>query len=125
MMFGSILYNCWAALIGFTVYFFVALQKTIVLPLNVLLGSFIAALIVFLCMFPVRMFLSYIFYTPKEIEFHQIEQLTDEQSDLPSISPHAGNKTSTVEFEDESTEEIAKVVRTMMHTEEGTMPSRS
>ena len=125
MMFGSILYNCWAALLGFTVYFFVALQEKVVLPFNVLLGSFNAALIVFLFMFPVRMLLSYIFYTPTEIEFEHIEQLTDVQSEIQSISPHVVDKTSTVEFEDESTEEIAKVVRTMMHTEEETMPSRS
>lgn len=124
MMFGSILYNCWAALLGFSVYFFVALQETIILPVNVLFGSFIAAFIVFLCMFPVRLFLSYIFYTPTEIEFEQIEQLVDVESDFQNISPHHVEKSSTVEFEDESTEDIAKVVRTMMHEEES-MPSRS
>lgn len=125
MMFGSILYNCWAALLGFTVYFFIALQKTIVLPLNVLLGSFIAAVIVFLIMFPVRYFLSYIFYTPDEIEFEQMEQLPDKQEEPHSIPFNAVEKKSTVEFEDESSEEIAKVVRTMMHKENETMPSRS
>ena len=124
-MYGSFLYNCWAALVGFTVYFLIVLQQPYVMPVNALIGSFVTAFIVFLCTFLVRLFLGYVLYTPEAVALQEAldkeEQLkTNEELQIPLIE-----QTSTAEFEDESSEEIAKVVRTMMHSEGPTMPSHS
>ena len=115
MMYGSFLYNCWAALIGFTVYFIIVLQQPYVMPISALSGAFVTAFIVFLCTFLVRMFLGYVLYTPEEVEFQESiavegQPNTSEELQIPLVE-----QTSTVEFEDENSEEIAKVVRTMMH----------
>ena len=125
MMYGSFLYNCWAALIGFTVYFIIVLQQPYVMPISALSGAFVTAFIVFLCTFLVRMFLGYVLYTPEEVEFQESiavegQPNTSEELQIPLVE-----QTSTVEFEDENSEEIAKVVRTMMHSEGQSIPSRS
>ena len=72
MMFGSIFYNCWGALIAFTIYFFATFQ--IVLPFKSLLGSFIVAIIAFFAMFLVRYFIGYITYTPDRDLFEEFEE---------------------------------------------------
>lgn len=64
MMFGSIFYNFWAAIIGFSLYFFSMLSKDV--PFKVLIGSFIAALISFLLMYAFRFVLAYILHTPND-----------------------------------------------------------
>lgn len=119
MMFGSIFYNFWAALLAFTLYFFIALQKPY-LPVRILVGSFVAAVIVFLLMFVIRFLINYILFSP---EIQDVEN-TDDSIDESQSSHDKENqedmeqpKSSTVEFKDESAEEVAQVVRTMMHTE--------
>ena len=124
MMYGSFLYNCWAALLGFTVYFIIVLQQPYVMPISALVGAFVTAFIVCLCTFLVRIFLGYVLYTPTEMEFQEPLEVegqlnTNEELQIPLVE-----QTSAVEFEDEHTEEIAKVVRTMMHSEDQSMPSR-
>lgn len=118
-MFGSIFYNLWAALIAFTIYFLITLQKPY-LPIRIIIGSFIAAIIVFFATFLVRYLVSYILYTP-EVEENSVEdelnEATQEDDDLEENKEKQGNN-STVEFQDENTEEIAQVVRTMMSREE-------
>ena len=125
MMYGSFLYNCWASLIGFSVYFFIVLQQPYVMPISALIGAFVTAFIVFFCTFLVRLFLGYVLYTPEEIGLPKSidverQSNTKEERQIPLVE-----QTSTVEFEDEGSEEIAKVVRTMMHSEDQSMPSRS
>lgn len=120
MMYGSILYNCWGALLGFTSYFVLALQQPYAIPMETLIGSFVSALVVFLCTYPARVLLGYVLYTPEEVILEEASLVEDQaQEEVPSSS----NRTSTVEFEDENAEEIAKVVRTMMHSEEHTLPN--
>ena len=125
MMYGSFLYNCWAALLGFSMYFFIVLQQPYVMPTSALIGAFITALIVFLCTFLVRMFLGYVLYTPEEVDFQQALEVEKPSKTSEELQIPLGEQTSTVEFEDESSEEIAKVVRTMMHSEGQSIPSRS
>lgn len=121
-MFGSIFYNCWAALFGFTIYFFIAIMNPLAMPLHTILISSIIAVGVFLFMFPIRYFIGYILFTPEEVIFNDEtdfgEEMTVEQP-LP-----AQQQTSTVEFADESTEEIAQVVRTMMNKDDDVILSR-
>ena len=117
MMYGSFLYNCWAALLGFSVYFFIVLQQPYVMPISALIGAFVTALIVFLCTFLVRMFLGYVLYTPEEVDFQEALEVEKQLKTSEELQIPLGEQTSTVEFEDESSEEIAKVVRTMMHSE--------
>lgn len=117
-MYGSILFNCWGALIGFTIYFLLSLQNIFMSPFVILAGSFVTAIVVFLASFVVRMLLHFIFFTPEEIayiaeehmEASDSQQLVDE---LPSL-----DQSSSIEFQDENAEDIAKAVRTMMHTEQ-------
>lgn len=121
MMYGSILYNCWAALLGFTAYFVLALQQSYAMPLETLIGSFVSALVVFLCTYPARVLLGYVLYTPEEVTLEEASLLEDQAT--KEEVPNSSNQTSTVEFEDENAEEIAKVVRTMMNSEEHTLPN--
>lgn len=122
-MYGSFLYNCWAALIGFTLYFIIALQIKFVMPLTVMLGSFVTATLLFLLMYGVRYLLGYVLYTPTQVEFPTVEDsvVTVEHQKVANL-PHL-EQISTNEFEDESSEEIAQVVRTMMHQEQQTVPN--
>ncbi|MGM9950776.1 MAG: hypothetical protein ACI33P_11650 [Lysinibacillus sp.] len=123
MMYGSFLYNCWAALLGFTAYFVLALQQPYAPPLETVGGSFVTALIVFLCTYPARLFLGYVLFTPEEMELGEALVAEDEQEKKEELDIPAFSQTSTVEFEDENAEEIAKVVRTMMHSEDQTLPN--
>lgn len=118
-MFGSIFYNFWAAIIAFSVYFFATLSDTN-LPSQILMGSGIAAIIAFLCMFALRYLIAFVLYTPEEQLFDELnqenEQLRMQSSTEQSLErKHSEIDISTIEFNDESTEEIAKVVRTMMN----------
>ena len=125
MMYGSYFYNCWAALLGFAVYLFIVLQQPYVMPASALIGAFATAFIVFLCTFLVRMFLGYVLYTPEEVDFQQALEVEKPSKTSEELQIPLGEQTSTVEFEDESSEEIAKVVRTMMHSEGQSIPSGS
>ncbi|WP_431029492.1 hypothetical protein [Lysinibacillus sp. LZ02] len=122
MMYGSILYNCWAALLGFTVYFFIALQEPYALPVSILISSSIAALIVFVCTFLVRLFLGYVLFTPQEVALQVVMEVDAQQNMTEDVQVPLREQPSTVEFEEDNTEEIAKVVRTMMHKDEQSMP---
>lgn len=119
MMYGSFLYNCWAALLGFAAYFALALQQPYAMPLETLLGSFVTALVVFLCTYPARWLLGYVLFTPKEVTFEEIKVKKEIEEQKEELEIPSFNRTSTIEDE----EEIAKVVRTMMHSEEKTLPN--
>lgn len=124
-MYGSFLYNCWAALVGFTVYFLIVLQQPYVMPISALIGSFVTAFIVFLCTFLVRLFLGYVLYTPEEVALQETINVEEQPKTNEGLQIPLVEQTSAVEFEDESSEEIAEVVRTMMHSEGPSMPSHS
>jgi hypothetical protein len=123
MMYGSFLYNCWAALLGFTAYFALALQQPYSMPMEILLGSFITAIVAFLCAYPARLFLGYVLFTPDEVTLEKIEMEKEIQEQKEELQIPAFDRTSTMEFEDEDGEEIAKVVRTMLHSEEKSLPN--
>jgi len=117
-MFGSIFYNLWGALIAFSIYFFSTFQKPLT-PLRILIGSFIVAIIVFFAMYIIRFLIAYILYTPEDNEAMGEGELEENASDeLQEGNQEASSASSTVEFQDESSEEIAQVVRTMMSREE-------
>ncbi|WP_155590252.1 hypothetical protein [Lysinibacillus cavernae] len=117
-MFGSIFYNLWGALIAFTIYFFSTFQEPYT-PLRVIMGSFIVAIIVFIVMYIVRFLIAYILFTPEvneeavegDLEDNELDSTEGEKQEVPAAN-------STVEFQDENSEEIAQVVRTMMNREE-------
>lgn len=118
-MFGSIFYNLWAALLAFSVYFFMTFQSSYS-PVRILIGSFVSAILVFLVMFLVRYLVSYILYTPEREENLIENELDEAVQDEDNLENNQEKKAvnSTVEFQDENTEEIAQVVRTMMHRDE-------
>lgn len=118
-MFGSIFYNLWAALIAFSMYFFITFQSSH-FPIRILIGSFVTAILVFLAMFPLRYLVSFILYTPESDEIlidDEHNEIVQDESNLEKNQEKQVTN-STVEFQDENTEEIAQVVRTMMHREE-------
>ncbi|MEA0554471.1 hypothetical protein U1P98_08440 [Lysinibacillus irui] len=115
-MFGSIFYNLWGALIAFSLYFFSTFLKPYT-PLRIIIGSFIVAIIVFLLMYIVRFLIAYIMFTPEVNEEVDESDLGENGLDsTKEAETPAAN--STVEFQDENSEEIAQVVRTMMNREE-------
>ncbi|KAB0441826.1 hypothetical protein D0439_17325 [Lysinibacillus fusiformis] len=117
-MFGSIFYNLWGALMAFTIYFFSTFLKPYT-PLRIIIGSFVTAIIVFLVMYIVRFLIAYILYTPEvDEEAVEGELAENEQTTPEGTNQEAASAQSTVEFQDENSEEIAQVVRTMMNREE-------
>jgi hypothetical protein len=119
-MFGSIFYNCWAALFSFAVYFIWAIQDPYAYPLPTIGASFVVAVIGFIAMFIIRYFIGYVFYTPKGVVF---SDMVDEQGDGVTVNGNQNqfvpqNERTTVEIEENNTEEIAKVVRTMLHKQD-------
>lgn len=113
MMVGSFLINCWGSLFAFTIYFLFTFQNGI--PSKVLIGSFIAAAITFVLMYPFRLLLGFIFYTPQDISFEEMEENEEDTQFDENLEVHT---TSTMNFSDENPEEIAKVVKTMINQEE-------
>lgn len=119
-MLGSLFYNFWAALFSFTVYFIWAIQNPFAMPLQTIGIAFVVAIVGFIIMFFVRYFLGYIFYTPEttthlEMEDEQIAAMTEDDHNQQFVPR---NNRSTTEFEDENTEDVAQVVRTMLHGDE-------
>ena len=97
---------------------FYSIQNQFAVPLVVIAGSFASAVVVFILMFIVRKFLGYVFFTPDAIDLTieekaQVQNENNFVEEWPSL-----DQTSSVEFQDENSEEVAKVVRTMMHTDE-------
>lgn len=116
-MFGSIFYNCWAALFSFAVYFIWAIQDPYAYPWPTIGASFVVAVIGFIAMFILRYFIGYVFYTPEGIVF---SDTVDGQGDGELVNENQNqfvtqDEREAVDFEEENTEEIAKVVRTMLH----------
>ncbi|GLC87376.1 hypothetical protein [Lysinibacillus piscis] len=117
-MFGSIFYNLWGALIAFSIYFFSTFYKPFT-PLRVLIGASVAAVITFLAMYIVRFVIAYILFTPEDSEELEDTKLEESKSDKDlEESKESIAANSTIEFQDEDSEEIAQVVRTMMHRED-------
>lgn len=114
-MIGTFLINCWAALFAFTLYFLFTFQNGI--PSKVLIGSFIVAAITFILMYPFRLLLGYILYTPEEDLYEQFKENNESIEDLTNFS-ESNSSNSTTEFSDESPEEIANVVRTMINQDD-------
>ena len=120
MMYGSIFYNLWAALIGFSLYFFSTLSASTI-PLNSLLGSFLAAMASFLLMFGIRFLLAYVLYTPGDELFANLNKENEKLSESVDLSKNHSTDSreeGAIEFNDQSSEEIAKVVQTMMLQDE-------
>lgn len=122
-MFGSIFYNFWGAIIGFSIYFFSTFSDSSI-PLDSLIGSLIAAAVSFILMYGIRLFLGYVLYTPDEDLFNSFnkenERIREQISNSGTAAVNSEGSTSTMEFNDESSEEIAKVIQTMLLQEEST-----
>ncbi|UZN00967.1 hypothetical protein [Lysinibacillus sphaericus] len=70
-------------------------------------------------MYIVRTLIAYILYTPEVNEEAMEGELGDnEQTTTEGTNQEVASANSTVEFQDENSEEIAQVVRTMMNREE-------
>ncbi|MFJ6207700.1 hypothetical protein [Lysinibacillus sp. NPDC092081] len=117
-MFGSIFYNLWGALIAFSIYFFSTFLKPYT-PLRIIIGSFVAGIFVFFVMYIVRFLIAYVLFTPEGdeevVEGEHEENESDNHEEENQETPTAN---SAVEFQDESSDEIAQVVRTMMNRED-------
>ncbi|WP_374963491.1 hypothetical protein [Lysinibacillus sp. RS5] len=116
-MFGSIFYNLWGALAAFSLYFFSTFQKPFT-PLRIIIGSFVAGIIMFFVMYIIRFLIAYVLFTPEgdeEVVEGELEESESVNSKEDQETPTAN---STVEFQDESSDEIAQVVRTMMNRED-------
>jgi len=116
-MFGSIFYNLWGALGAFSLYFFSTFQKPFT-PLRIIIESFVAGIIMFFVMYIVRFLIAYVLFTPEGDEEVVEGELEENESVNPKEDQETPTANSTVEFQDESSDEIAQVVRTMMNRED-------
>ncbi len=124
-MFGSIFYNLWGALIAFSIYFFSTFLKPYT-PLRIIIGSFVAGILMFFVMYVVRFLIAYVLSTPEDVEEivkgkHAENEFVNREEDNQETT----TANSTVEFQDESSEEIAHVVRTMMNREDDSQVSNA
>ena len=123
-MYRSILFNCWIALIAFTFYFIKTIYDTsgTAAPMQTIMWSFIWAVFGFILAFGLRAFLDYILYTPEQIDGLETETIPNVSNGLDNEATSGSTlsiqNNSTVEFQDESSEDIAQVVRTMLHRDE-------
>lgn len=110
-MYRSIFFNLWAALIAFAIYFGYTIYQTngFATPMPTLVYAILWGAFGFIVAYGFRYVLDYIFYTPKQAE---MSISTEEVGNFQSAT------TSTKEFRDESPEEIAQVVRTMLQEEQ-------
>jgi len=116
MMMGSIFYNCWATLITFTITFVVMVLQQSLFPFQILLWSFVVGILTFVAMFGIRFLVGYIWYTPNDELFLNVEGMESEE--LNRGDANSGQQQSTAEFNDEASEEIAKAVRSMMSNDD-------
>ena len=123
-MYRSILFNCWIALIAFSFYFIKTIYDTggTAAPIQTIMWSFIWAIFGFIFAYGLRAFLDYILYTPEQIDGLETEAISNVSNGLDneatSGSTLSVQNNSTVEFQDESSEDIAQVVRTMLQRDE-------
>ena len=123
-MYRSILFNCWIALIAFSFYFIKTIYDTggTAAPIQTIMWSFIWAILGFILAYGLRAFLDYILYTPEQIDSLETEAIQSVSNGLDheatSGSTLSVQNNSTVEFQDESSEDIAQVVRTMLQRDE-------
>ncbi|MER1956010.1 MAG: multidrug transporter [Solibacillus sp.] len=119
-MFGSVFYNFWAALFSFAASFIWAIQNPFAMPLPTIGTAVIAAIIGFVVMYAIRLFIGYVFYTPEEVIHTEVENTTEatmiEEDGNQQFVPQSTR--TTAEFEEANTEEMAQAVRTMLHGEE-------
>lgn len=115
-MYRTIFFNLWAALIAFAIYFGYTIYQTngFATPMPTLVYAFLWGAFGFIVAFGLRYMLDYIFYTPVQAEM----SISTEDADAIRVNNGQGAATSTKEFQDESPEEIAQVVRTMLHKEQ-------
>jgi hypothetical protein len=119
MMYGSQFYNVWAALFSFTGYFIWAIQDPFVLPWPTIGIALIVGITGYLLMFIVRYFIGYVFYTPVSIAFSGTAEHNGNGKANNENENHFASQVgrSTAEQEEDTNEEIANVVRTMLHGE--------
>ncbi|WP_339175578.1 multidrug transporter [Solibacillus sp. FSL R5-0691] len=118
-MFGSIYYNFWAALLSFAVYFIAAIQNPYAMPLPTIGAAFVAAVIAFSLMFLIRYFIGYVFYTPEvPVMLPTEEELAVVAKETAKTETDPQNGHTAMEVEEENTEEIAQVVRSMLQSDE-------
>ena len=123
-MYRSIFFNCWIALIAFSFYFIKTIYETggTAAPIQTIMWSFIWAFFGFGLAYGLRAFLDYILYTPEQIDGLETETIPNVSNGLDneatSGSTLSVKNNSTVEFQDESSEDIAQVVRTMLQRDE-------
>lgn len=111
-MFGSLYYNCWIALLSFTIYFLARFQTTQA-PLSIILFGLLWALIAFIVTFILRAIIGYILFTP-ESEEEEVALTEEEQK----AQQDELNLSKTSQPKEENAEEIAQVVQTMLLKDE-------
>lgn len=100
-MVGSILSNCWAALLAFSLYFALALPNGT--PISIMTGSFIWGLVFFLLTFIIRYLLYYVWQSEEIPVLDLIEQVEMAQQKTGESNP--------------SSEEMAAVVKQLLKDE--------
>ncbi|MBO2534598.1 hypothetical protein [Rummeliibacillus suwonensis] len=114
-MVGSFLYNCWAAVIAFTIYFLMTF-RSFNSPTSIIIKAFIAASIVFFLTYLVRFIIAFVLYTPPEESSQDGEEL--EGRSESEVEEQSENDKASEEFSDDQAQKLAKTVKTMMSNDE-------
>lgn len=110
-MVGSFLYNCWAAVIAFTIYFFMTFQ-TFKTPARIITNAFVVAVIVFLLTYMVRFIIAFVTDNPPEETLQgDTEKMVQSEN---ATEENSVNVKNSEEFSEGQAKELAKAVKTMM-----------
>ncbi len=114
-MVGSYLTNCFAALIAFTIYFFMTFQS-LKSPTTVIIWSLIVAIIMFLITYLIRYLIAFVMYTPSEEESSDDSEKA-KQSNEKNVEESL-NKIKPETVTENQAKELAEAVKTMMLNDE-------
>ncbi|WP_338754039.1 hypothetical protein [Bacillus sp. FJAT-52991] len=115
---GSILWNIWFMIAGFTLYFLLSFPNGE--PLPVILGSFVVAAMFFILMFIIR-FMLFIAFPPDSFAAKHVEEglsaqeETQEENREDTISIKADQDTVAKQLEMTDSEKTAAIIREMIN----------
>ncbi|OZI11540.1 hypothetical protein CEW92_11265 [Bacillaceae bacterium SAS-127] len=115
---GSVLWNIWIMIAGFTLYFLLSFPDGE--PLPVILGSFVAAAIFFILMFVIR-FMLFIAFPPDSFAAGHIEEKLSTQGEVQEETyeeemPIKGEKDGQAKrLEMTDSEKTAAIIREMIN----------
>ncbi|WP_203362328.1 hypothetical protein [Bacillus sp. REN10] len=111
---GSILWNIWMMIAGFSLYFLLSFPNGE--PLPVILGSFAASAVFFVLMFIIR-FMLFVAFPPEHLTAEHVEKerLASQETSEEEITVEADKEAAAKQSEMIDSEKAAAAIREMMN----------